>query len=186
MNLLIPIILIAISVGAFFAFIDPEYKKVQALGNIDKEFRSKIKQGEEIREKKRVITKEYEDNVSKDDLDRLKKMLPDNMNNVELIVDIDRIAKQDKIRIGEISLLRNSDQKKEVTTAIRIVEAKNYESVNLSFSFITNYDNFKSFVDKIRKSLRLLDIVSVNFSKNQQGRDGITNSFKFDLVVRSY
>lgn len=187
MNLFIPIILIGISVGAFFTFVAPEYEEVKALGKIDKEFQSKIRQGEEIRKKKREITEEYERNISTDDLERLEKMVPNHMDNVELIVDIDRIAKEDGVRIGEISLVQNSNKKETGGTSIEILENRNYESVNLAFSFVTKYENFKSFIDNLRRSLRLLDIVSINFTENNDTTtDGLTENFRFDIVVKSY
>ncbi len=186
MNFFIPLILIIISVGAFFTFIDPEYKSAQVLNSEKKEFLKKEAQGEEIQKRKRELAKEYADNVSAEDILRLEKLLPNHMDNVELIVDIDRIAKEDSIRIGDISLVRNIKSNKKKTTEIEVVENRNYESVNLSFSFVTKYDNFKRFMENLRKSLRLLDVTSIEFTK-QELKDGqSTDNFRFNVVVRTY
>lgn len=187
MNLFIPVILIGISIGAFFTFIDPEYKKVQVLNASKQEFVEQEQQSEKIQKKKAVLTKEFSENIASEDIARLEKLLPNHMDNVELIVDIDRIAKEEAIRIGDISLVKNGDsRKKEKSTSIDIVENKEYESVNLSFSFVTKYDNFKRFIENLRKSLRLLDIVSVNFSRQGDREGKVVDNFTFDIVVRTY
>lgn len=202
MNLTIPIILIIISVGAFFTWIDPQYKEIQELNKTKKEYQQKEAQAEEIRQARNKLNRQYA-SIEPADLTRLEKLLPNHMDNVELIVDIDRIAKKDNVRIGDISLVKNQN-KKNKKNVIVAEDEKDYESVNLSFSFITSYQNFKYFLVNLRKSLRMVDIVSVDFSKDESNKnliktqsidDGSTNqdvvnvsgdNYKFNIVLRTY
>lgn len=202
MNLTIPIILIVISVGTFFTWIDPQYKEIQELNKTKKEYQKKEAQAEEIRQARNKLNRQYAA-IGPASLTRLEKLLPNHMDNVELIVDIDRIAKKDNVRIGDISLVQNQ-KKKGKKNVIVVEESSDYESVNLSFSFITTYQNFKYFLGNLRKSLRLVDIVSVDFTKNEDKNDlvktqqvsgdlvnsdsmvVVNDNYKFNIVLRTY
>lgn len=194
MNLTIPVILILVSIGIFFTFIDPKYESIQ--GKISEKNKYIIKEQnlETIRKARNDLTKQY-NKILPDDILNLEKLLPNHMDNVELIVDMDRIAKKDNIRISEISIANNNgggnsgDDSK-----IKVDGEENYNSVDLSFSFITSYSKFKMLLSKIRRSLRLVDIVSVQFdnaaNKNRQSSSEITSlsgdNYKFSVVIRAY
>lgn len=194
MNLTIPVILILVSIGIFFTFIDPKYESIQ--GKISEKNKYIIKEQnlETIRKARNDLTKQY-NKILPDDILNLEKLLPNHMDNVELIVDMDRIAKKDNIRISEISIANNNgggnsgDDSK-----IKVDGEENYNSVDLSFSFITSYSKFKMLLSKIRRSLRLVDIVSVQFenaaNKNRQSNSEITSlsgdNYKFSVVIRAY
>ncbi len=187
MNLFIPFILIIISIGTFFTFIDPQYQEIKILLENKNQFIDLRKQGNEIDKKRTSLRIKFSENVSAKDLSRLEKLLPNHMDNVELIVDIDRIAKEQAIRITDIQLIRNVVNKNNNNNVEVIdIDSKKYNSVNLSFSFVTKYGNFKYFMDNLRKSLRLIDVVSVSFSKEVGDKFAAVDNFKFNVEVRAY
>ncbi|PID83638.1 hypothetical protein CSB11_00295 [Candidatus Campbellbacteria bacterium] len=193
MNLTIPIILILASIGLFFTWIDPQYKEVQDLMAEKKAYEKKEQDLATIRNARKKLSDKY-NQISVEKRKRLERLLPNHMDNVELIVDIDKIAKKDNIRIKDISLVKNFETKKAGKAgAVEVESKKGYKSVNLSFSFNTTYEKFKNFVEKLRKSLRLVDIVSIKIvsAKNDRGSNAYSDSFtgdnyKFSLVVRAY
>ena len=164
MNLFIPIILIIIALGTFFTFIDPNYQNIKNLKEVKSSYTDMEKKVSEIRKSRNRLAETVAALESAGNLERLNKLLPNHINNIELIVDIDRIAKNDSIRISDITLQESSKNNKnnENSGIIEVSSGKEYQSSELSFSFVTRYDNFKNFIDNLRKSLRLLDVVSLD------------------------
>jgi Tfp pilus assembly protein PilO len=199
MNTVIPIILIIVSLAAFFLYIDPMYtgnpeKKEVGIKQLlkDKEkinFQTdKIRQ---IQKKKRELEKDYRAlNASNENaLDNLLKMIPDTMENARLVNYIYTIKKRSFIS-GMSDLRITTDQEdgaKRKNGKIVIKKEKDYKSVNLSFSFTSDYKNFVKFINDLYKSLRIIDIVSISFAPDKKVSDDLTgDKFKFNIVIRTY
>lgn len=194
MNLIFPIFLIIVSVGIFGTFLNPTYQDVKSLLVIKNQYLAKEKNAEEIIEKRKKFAQQYR-SISEDSLEKLEKMLPNHMNNIKLIVDVQRIAYDHNIRIGDISLsmIDNSSGGNQQKGKIKIVEKQGYDSVNISFSFTASYRIFKGFLEDLRRSLRLVDIASVSFSPQAlpgvEGQDGelnIQDNYRFNMTLRTY
>ena len=113
MNLFIPIILIIISIGVFFTYIDIEYQDILELKKTKKDFvDQELKTNKIIKERRELIGK-YEKIEPKGER-ALQKLLPNHVDNVELIVDIQRIIKENGIgiQISDISLTEVNGTKK--------------------------------------------------------------------------
>jgi len=198
MNTIVPIILIIVSAATFFLYIDPMYA-----GNIeekevgikqllkDKEkinFQAgKIKQ---IQKKKRELEKDYKAlNASNQDaIDDLLKMIPDSMENARLVNYIYTIKKRSFISgMSDLRITADTSGREQRNKGkIIIKEEKDYKSVNLSFSFTSDYKNFTKFIADLYKSLRVIDIVAINFSPDSKGEDAIQDKFSFNIVIRTY
>ncbi len=186
MNFLIPIILMIISVGIFITYINPEYQKSKDLQVTIQAYNQKINNSSNIRKKRAELATKKTELEKNDMLAKLNKFLPDHINNIELIVDIDRIAQENNIRIENIVLVSDlkRPQQKENSEVIKISDGEKYQSTSISFSFITNYENLKSFLVNIRKSLRLLDVVSLEFGRIDD--DKKSSNLQVQMSVRAY
>ena len=88
-----PIILIVISIGAFFGYIDPNYRgenlgggsrSIKSLQAEDAEYQTALNNTSEIRKKREgLVQKRGEINPS--DLTKLENLLPDNIDNIKSI-----------------------------------------------------------------------------------------------------
>ncbi len=198
MKTIIPIILIIVSAATFFLYIDPLYtgnpikKEVgvkQLLKDKDKiNFQTdKLKQ---IQQKKKELEKEYKtlNAASEGAMEDLEKMIPDTMENARLVNYIYTIKKRSFISgMSDLRITADIDsQKKQRNGKIIIKEEKNYKSVNLSFSFNSDYQNFTKFIKDLYKSLRIVDIVSVQFSQDHSNSETSNNIFKFNIIIRTY
>lgn len=175
-------------------YIDPTYKGtadekgIQQLLQVKKNFDTKKANAAKINELKKELNQQY-NLITINDLKRIKKLLPDHMDNVKLIVDIQRIGydSRNNIRIGDISLSKNED-KGGKKGEIKVVGKKGYDSVILNFSFTSNYAAFKRFMEDLRKSLRIVDVMGVNItsaSDETKGGLGVDN-YKFNIALKTY
>lgn len=194
MNIFFSTILILSSIVIFFMYIDPIYqgtaeeKGIKQLLVIKNDFSKKTSDVSEINKIKRELNNQY-NLISTNNLKRIEKLLPEHMDNVKLIVDIQRIGfgNGNNIRIGNISLSKTGDSDNDESEIV-IIENEKYSSAILNFSFTTTYPSFKKFIDDLHKSLRLVDIVSVNLSKegDRKGIHSGLNKYKFDISLRAY
>ena len=194
MNIIASIFLIIISIFGFLGFgflgyaIDPTYQEIKELRLIRANYVEKRENASKIEKAKMDLKKKYKE-ISTNDLHKIKKFLPNHIDNIELIVDINRIAKNNNIRhISDIFLERKTSSKKGGNKAeIEIKEKGDYESITLSFSFVSKYENFKIFLNDLKRSLRLVDIsnISIRQIENQEENPN-ANIFQFSLAIRTY
>ena len=100
---------------------------------------------------------------SPDDLLRLKKLLPDHVDNVRLILDIDHIASKYGMRIKNV-VVGAKDERPEGVIGPDVTP---YQSVSLSFSIATSYNNLKEFIKDLEKSLRIVDVTDISLASSK-------------------
>ena len=106
MNKLTPIILVVVSVAAFFFFIDPQIKEIKGMDLTITQNDDIIKLGNRLRDDKEELLARYT-NIGQDDKDDLRKVLPDTVDNVRLILDINNIADKFGITISNINQVKS-------------------------------------------------------------------------------
>ena len=185
MNLITPVILIIISIGTFFAYVDPNYRgenlsngkrSILSLQAENTEYQDALKNATEIRNKREaLISKKGAINPS--DLEKLEKLLPDNIDNIRLVIDMNRIAQNHALVLKNIKL--NTAAKPEAGAKLGQNNTK-YGTVGLSFSVNSSYDNFQNFLSDLEKSLRLVEITDLSVTGNDTG------IYDFSVGLKTY
>jgi hypothetical protein len=173
MNLIVPLFLIIASVGIFYGYTDPNYRgengstpNVVKLMNERKQYLEALSKSDEfIKETNRLTL--INNSLSYTDLDRLKKILPDHIDNVRLIIDIDNIASRHGLHIKGIKI--DNDAGSAPSDATLGPDNKPYGSIMFSFNITAPYDRFRSFIKDLEESLRIADIVGVSFTATDSG-----------------
>jgi Tfp pilus assembly protein PilO len=174
---LIPSILIIISLGLFFLYIDPVYtetKKIKEEKNLYDEALNKSKELRQIRDE---LLNKY-NSFSEENLVRLKKMIPDSVDNVRLIMDIDNIASGRGITISaiDVGIDNGSDSR------IGSDTGEDYDFVTLDIDLLASYDDFIGFIGDLKDSLRLVDIPNISFVVP----DPYLNIYKYNITIKTY
>lgn len=182
MNLITPIILIIISFAVFFGYIDPNYRgedptnrSVKSLLAEDAEYQEALNNSKKIREQRSALMTK-KSNFSLDDLARLEKLLPDNIDNIKLVIDIKNIAQKHNLVLKNIKLdtAATADTKKLGS------DANKYGTIGVSFGVMASYDNFQNLLTDLEKSLRLVDITELSVT----GSD--TGLYDFSVGLKTY
>ncbi len=184
MNIITPLILIIVSIGTFFAYIDPNYrhtnldsgkKSIIELQNEVEQYEEALNNINKISAKRDALIKD-KSSISADDLSKLEKLLPDNIDNIKLVIDIRNIAEKNSLVLKSIKLntLNNSESD-------RIGQDNNkYGTVGLSFSVNSSYENFQRFLTDLEKSLRLVEINELSVTGND------TSIYDFSVNLKTY
>ncbi len=174
---LTPILLLIASIGIFFGYIDPQYKKIE-----DK--RVKLAQYDEALGKSKDLTNRRIDlsnkykSITDEDRTRLSKMLPNAVDNVRLILDIDSIAKRHGMKIRNTKI--NQDPSLEEKNNPLITDERTYGSIGLSFAVSSSYNEFINFLNDLEHSLRITDIVSLTLVPQKNGM------YDFSIDLKTY
>ncbi|MEI6528661.1 MAG: type 4a pilus biogenesis protein PilO [bacterium] len=182
MNLITPTILIIISLGIFFGYVDPNYrgdlsggdKSVKALQLEDADYQTALTNSGKIVQQRDVLIAK-KNSISDEQLGALQKMLPDNVDNVRLIIDIDGIAQSQNLSIKNIRF--DTVGADSASTQVG-GDNKKYGTLGMSFSVTASYDAFSMFLTKLEESLRLVDITNLSVSANDNGFNEYTVSMK--------
>lgn len=159
-------ILILTAAGLFYTVMAPQYSKSQDLRAQAAEYKNILQNVSSLTDKKNDLLVKYQA-MPKAEIERIDKVLPDTVDTVRLAMDFDTIASKYGISIKSIQVVENRNDN--TTKIIQNVADKPYNTVNVTFSFITNYDNFRKFMQDIEKSLRIIDTKTVAFDSGESG-----------------
>lgn len=175
MKILIPVVLLGVAVALFFGYIDPTYAEITELRARETQFNQALDQSRELQRVRDSLLSRY-NTFSQSDLERLKKLLPDHIDNVRLILDIDSIALKYNMRTRNVTVSNSGSAN---PTAIETGQGA-IESVVLSFSVVATYDDFIRFLKDLESSLRIVDVVGLSFST------AAGDAYNFNVSIKTY
>ncbi len=181
---LLSIILIIISIAAFFMWINPHYANTKTLGtqlSQSNDALAKIQQLETVRSA--LVDKE--NSINPEDLAKLQKLLPDNFDNIRLLIDMQGVASRYGITIQDITIGNNQQTPNSATAgAAQAIgpSGKSYGQMSLSFSVKTSYENLLSFLQDLQNSLRIVEIKSLAFN----AEDATPNSYTVKMAINAF
>ncbi len=190
---IIPVLLIALSFGSYFLYTKPIYSEAKTTKvDVDKLKDAKTKLEAAITKKDKLAT--TFNSLDPADIDRLEKLMPDNLDNIKLIIDVDRTAKQYGMILNAVKF--DVDQQKtsivtgsatsQTGTPVKDNKAaleskKDYNTFSLTMTMTGTFANFTKLVNDMEKNLRIIDITSINFDA-QDTKD----VYKFEVKAKIY
>jgi len=172
-----PIILLLLSVALFYTFTNVEYKKVtglQAQANDYKDILSNVSDIVRFRDSLLLAYEEFPE----EDITRINRVLPDNVDAVRLALELDSMASKYGISIQDI----NVEQEEEDFSDLILPEnSLPYQKVTVSFSFISSYDNLKRFLSDMERNLRIMEIKSLSFDVKEDA-----TLYEHELAIETY
>jgi len=184
-------ILIIVAIAVFFSFIDPEYKEIKELKIEDGQFDEALERSKELQTIRDELLSKY-NTFSTDELDRIEKLLPDNVDNIRLILDLDGIASLYGILIQNVSISDGGRGKSgtekvigdEIASSgvIAVTSQNKLGRIDLSFDVTASYDVFKLFLKDLEKSLRIVDIKNLSIGSKSDSN----NLLSFKITIRTY
>ncbi|KKW01839.1 MAG: hypothetical protein UY36_C0015G0007 [Parcubacteria group bacterium GW2011_GWA1_49_11] len=87
---------------------------------------------------------------------------------MQLALDLDGMASRYGISIRSVKT-STATQSTDPSQIVLPGQAPTYEKVEVTFNFISNYQNFKLMLADIEKSLRIMDVKSASFQTQDSG-----------------
>jgi hypothetical protein len=196
---IMPIILIGISISIFFLFANPIYNDISALKIQAASYNDALANSKALENERDKLTAKY-NSINPDNLIKIQKLLPDNVDNIRLILEIEQIASPYGIVLKNIkyNVLDNTTSTG-ATTAVAAVQVgalatqtpQNYGTFDLEFSTSSTYDNFINFSKDLESNLRIVDISSISFTSNVSNpvvgvKTNQEEIYQYDFHIKTY
>ncbi len=166
MSKIVPIIFLVGSGLLFFFVIDPVYNGNGTDANIGiKGIREEKASYDDVLARARDLQAKRDDlrnkynSISQTDKTRLEQLLPDTLDNVRLVLDIDRIASRHGLRIKNIAVNDGSNNGSKAAP-----DEKGFGSATITFAVTAPYDTFLDFLSDLEDGLRLIDVTSLSIA----------------------
>lgn len=192
MKLILPVLFIVISVVTFIFGVNPFYAEVKILRADIVAYNTALDNSTNLQKTEDALITSF-NSIKQSDKDRLDSFLPSSVNNIQFILEMERIANLHNMPIKDIKF----EAKKTVTSTdpnvvVSDVGADNrpYGVFPIEFTTEGDYDSFVLFLKDLEFNLRLADVKSVSFvvpdasGKPVPGVD--PNIYRYTLKVETY
>ena len=168
---------IVLSLAIGYSFTYPAVGEISNLMDEKQKYEASLDTVNNIENKKDELLTEF-NKISAEDKKNINTILPDSLNFVRLVSQIDSVASRYNITIDKVSSKETSPP-----TGDLIGEAQPerlFNSAIISFSFVAPYNEFKTFLDDLEKSLRILDIKDIKLKTDEDGE------YSYDVEFETY
>lgn len=173
---ILPIILLLASGFMYLAYIEPIYADIVALKSEEAKIVSALSDTAEIQSLREGLIGKYQA-MSPDSLTRLYRLLPDEVDQLQLILDVNGIAEHYGMTLRGINI--SYPQGGTVSGTLP------YDQIALRFNVSGPYEIFRSFIADLERSLALRDITYNSFSSSVEGTDDVV-VYDYSVEIQSY
>ncbi len=179
---------IVIAGAIFFLYTQPAYDKTKAIHAQIASYDQALEKAAELQTLKQQLLDRY-NSFPPADIARLQKLLPDHVDNIRLILDMDDIAMRDGMTLSNVDISGNNSTSDTKTVIGALgASAQKYDTLAISFTTNGTYTQFKKFLTDLQSSLRIVDMTSLKIGPGGGG-GAIKSSepiFAFGINLKTY
>jgi hypothetical protein len=182
MRYLLPLLLVGASIGLFVFYTDPTYQTAQGLQTQNAAYDDALSKSAQLHAARDTLLAKR-NSFSNDDINKLQLVLPDNVDTIRLIIDINSIAARHNLSLSNVQLGTISGAGSSGQAAAGAVGSGGgpVGSVEVGFAVTTDYPTFLAFLQDLEQSERLIDVDSLTFTAPTSGT--LTT---YTLSIRTY
>lgn len=201
-SFIFPLIFILSSLGLFFGYISSAYDGIDVLKQKETSLDSALTQAKQLTALRDSLVARF-NTLSSEQLSRLEKLLPDNVDNIRLIIDIDNMAKARGVKISDFGFAGGNNNNtgtgansgadmsagqargvspasEEQIPGVRGAPSLPYEAIALTFSARGSYEDFLAFLSDLEKSLRVVNIKSITLDSKD------ASTYDYEIIIETY
>lgn len=188
-RILITTLCILTASGAFFLYTKPAYDGAVEIKKTIAEYDLALNKANELQKLRQTLLTRY-NTFDPLDIERLHKLLPDHVDNVRLVLDLDTLASRFGLALQNVAI--NSaglDAKTVKSTAAAAIggSARTHDSLTFKFSTQGTYGSFVKFMEDLEKSLRIVDLVTLTITPGSAPDSKLTEPvYRYEVTVRTY
>ncbi len=178
-QLLVPIILVGISIALFVMYTNPTYQSAKGVLVEVNSYNDALNKSQELRRIRDEKIAAY-NTFTPENITRLVSVLPDNVDNIHLIIDINNIAARHGLTLKNVSLGTISDSASARSALAVGASGEALGSIELGFGISSSYDNMLVFIKDLEHSLRVMDIEKITFVAGEKDMSD------YSFTIRTY
>lgn len=178
------IILIVLAIGVYLTFTQARLDETKAIQEVNKQYLSAIANADQLIKVRDRVMEQY-NNISAEDRDRLDKALPNSVDNIRLIIDLNSIAANHGFSLRNIRAAASSASTGSGTIVTQRSSASGIsnptlDTVTVSFSVTAPYQQFVEFMRSLEANLRIMDLTKLTVAANTGG------TYDFSVELQTY
>jgi Tfp pilus assembly protein PilO len=197
MKLISSILLLIISTLVFFFVAKPLYGEVRQLQTDVSTYNVALNSSIELQKTRDSLVNAYK-NIKTEDKKKLAHLLPSTIDNIPLILEIEKIANLHGMPLNNIKFEPKSLESKDasapnnnfVASDNNPVDILPYNIFPMEFAIEGRYDIFVDFLKDLEDNLRLVDIRSISFGVPPPsaipGKGVDPNIYSYTLKIETY
>ncbi|MBP6879572.1 MAG: hypothetical protein KBF62_00940 [Candidatus Pacebacteria bacterium] len=180
---LFPIILIGVAVGGFFVFTNPIRGEILELKTTVGAYTKALDNSRELSEVRDQLASKRS-SFAEEDLDKLEKLLPDSVENIKLVLEIEQMAATHGMALKNVEYdpaFADEDSKDSRGRADSFDTNQEYGTFELVFTTEGPYDRFLGLLRDLEYSLRIVDVKNIEFSATEQ-----KDVYQYTFTINTY
>lgn len=178
-------ILIVLAIGIYVTFTRAKLAEVKAVRQVNDQYLAAIDNADKLVEVRKKVLDSY-NAISDEDRERLDKMIPNTVDNIRLIIDLNGIANDRGLSLRNVkavaaSTVKQSSSSGGVTSQPAIagggaaaprsttIPTPTLDTVAVSFSVTASYQQFIDLLRDLEGNLRIMDVSRLTVSAGQNG-----------------
>lgn len=182
MRIILPIILVVTAVGLFSLHTNPTYQRIKGLQAQVGAFNDALDKTQELKTRRDELLSKR-NTFSVENVQKLERILPDHVDNIRFIIDINEIAAGRNLTLKNVSLGTISDSKTARSSLAVGTSGDPVGSAEVSFAMTATYDEFLAFLQDLEHSLRIIDVEKISF---KAATGASSDRYEFSLTLKTY
>lgn len=177
---LTPVLSIIIGLMLFLLFARPMFAEIDTIKNETAQFERAVEQAKTLNTRLEALMNQ-KNSFSDIERNKLDAVIPHEINEVKLLADLKELSRSHNMLLGNITVAEgDSPVSATLDVSVPAISYSTLTSSEISFSLIGTYDQFKSMLADIERSLVLMEITKISFVANEG------TLMQFDLSARTY
>jgi Tfp pilus assembly protein PilO len=189
MRTIMAVIGVVLAAAIFYFYTDPTYAQIQTDQAQIAQYNEALNKAAQLESLKQSLLTKY-NSFDPTDIARLQTMLPDQVNDIALILDFDTLAGQYGMSLQNVDVSSDDDsttQTDGVTSGAVGDTNLPYNTLTMKFAVTGSYATFLQFLTALQSSLAIVDIQSLTVSQNPQDA-GVNGGpvYTFNVTLQTY
>ena len=184
MRYIFALLALFIAGAIFFWYTKPTYDSVQSVKDESTQYDAALAKAAELQALKATLLQRY-NSFNPSDIDRVQKLLPDHVDNVALILDLDNLAARYQMPIENVDVSIPASTVGDVGVSTIGASGQKYDSVTIRFTTRGTYTDFLALMKDLETALRVVDLVGLNLTPNP-GIGGGDGDYSYEITLRTY
>jgi Tfp pilus assembly protein PilO len=183
---------LGLAVAIFLFYTQPTYRGVQSARAEITQYDQALDKAAELQKLKQTLLSRY-NAFDPADIDRLHKLLPDHVDNVRLVLDLDNLAAKHGMALQNVVISNPEDAEQAQAVGTIGASKQKYGSLTLKFTTHSTYANFVTFMEDLETSLRIVDLLALSLAEDDQtgigggsSRSVSDPSYRYDITLKTY
>ncbi|MDO8430662.1 MAG: type 4a pilus biogenesis protein PilO [Candidatus Taylorbacteria bacterium] len=174
-----PLLLIILAIGTYFTFTRGQIEEVKSIQKVNAAYKEAVYNSESLIKVRDSVFQTYND-IDPADQARLEKLIPNNVDNVRLIIDINALASRHGLSIKNVKTTTPKDPTPPASGEPTAVSSDLYNTATFSFDIESNYPNFIDFLRDLEASLRIIEISKISLKANDTG------NYEYNVELKTF